>query len=45
MYNSSVTAYNTAIAMFPAKLLAGARQPKEFFAADAGKREDVTVTF
>ena len=45
LYNSSVTAYNTAIAMFPAKLLAGARQPKEFFAADAGKREDVTVTF
>ena len=41
LYNSSVTAYNTAIAMFPAKLLAGSRQPKEFFAADASKREDV----
>ena len=45
LYNSSVTAYNTAIAMFPAKLLAGARQPKEFFAADAGKREDITMSF
>ena len=40
-----VTAYNTAIAMFPAKLLAGSRQPKEFFAADASKREDVKMTF
>ena len=45
LYNSSVTAYNTAIAMFPAKLLAGPRQPKEFFAADIGKREDVKMTF
>ena len=45
LYNVSVTDYNTAIAMFPAKLLAGSRQPKEFFAADAGKREDVKMTF
>ena len=45
LYNSSVTAYNTAIAMFPAKLLAGLRQPKEFFAADASKCEDVNITF
>lgn len=45
LYNSSVTAYNTAIAMFPAKLLAGPRQPKDFFAADAGKREDVKMSF
>ena len=45
LYNSNVTAYNTAIAMFPAKLLAGSRQPKEFFAADASKREDVKMTF
>ena len=45
LYNSSVTAYNMAIAMFPAKLLAGSRQPKEFFAADASKREDVKMTF
>ena len=41
LYNSNVTAYNTAIAMFPAKLLAGSRRPKEFFAADASKLEDV----
>ena len=45
LYNSNVTAYNTAIAMFPAKILAGSHQPKEFFAADAGKREDVQMTF
>ena len=45
LYNANVAAYNTAIAMFPAKLLAGARQPKEFFAADEGKKEDVKLTF
>ena len=45
LYNSNVAVYNTAIAMFPAKLLAGSRQPKEFFAADAGKREDITMSF
>lgn len=45
LYNTNVTAYNTAIAMFPAKLLAGSRQPKEFFAADETKREDVKITF
>ena len=45
LYNSSVTAYNTAIAMFPAKLPAGSRQPVEFFAADSSKREDVKTSF
>ena len=45
LYNSNVAVYNTAIAMFPAKLLAGSRQPKEFFAADVGKREDITMSF
>lgn len=45
LYNANVTAYNTAIAMFPAKLLAGSRQPKEFFAADKTKREDVKMMF
>ena len=44
-YNTSVSSYNTAIAMFPAKLLAGSRQPQEFFATDASKREDVKMTF
>ena len=45
LYNSNVTAYNTAIAMFPAKILAGSHQLKEFFAADAGKRVDVKMKF
>ena len=45
LYNTSVSSYNTAIAMFPAKLLAGSRQPQEFFATDASKREDVKMTF
>lgn len=45
LYNTSVTAYNTAIAMFPAKLLSGGRQPKEFFAAEEHKREDVKMAF
>ena len=45
LYNTSVTSYNTAIAMFPAKLIAGSRQPKEFFAADESKREDVKMSF
>ena len=45
LYNNNVSSYNTAIAMFPANILAGSRQPKEFFAADAEKREDVKMTF
>ena len=45
LYNASVTAYNTAIAMFPAKILAGSRQPKEFFAADESKKADVKIEF
>lgn len=45
LYNTGVTAYNTAIAMFPAKLLAGTRQPKEFFVSEDGKREDVKMSF
>lgn len=45
LYNTSVTTYNTAIAMFPAKLFAGGCQPKEFFAADETKRSDVKMTF
>ena len=44
LYNTSVTSYNTAIAMFPAKILSGSRQPKEFFAAEESKREDVKMT-
>ena len=45
LYNTNVTAYNTAIAMFPAKLLAGGRQRKEFFTADASKFENVKMSF
>lgn len=45
LYNSNVSVYNTAIVMFPAKLLAGDRQPKEFFGADSNKRDDVKMTF
>ncbi len=45
LYNSNVTAYNTAIVMFPASLLAGGRQAKEFFVAEEHKREDVKMTF
>ena len=45
LYNASVTSYNTAISMFPAKLLAGSRQPKDFFAANASKHEDVKMSF
>lgn len=45
LYNANVSSYNTAIAVFPAKLLAGSRQPLEFFAADESKREDVKMAF
>lgn len=45
LYNTNVFDYNTAIAMFPARLMAGGRQPKEFFAADEAKREDVKMMF
>ena len=45
LYNANVTVYNTAIEMFPAKLLAGGRTPKEFFEAEDEKREDVKIEF
>lgn len=45
LYNTNVTAYNTAIAMFPAKLLAGSRQPKAFFEAEEPKRQDISINF
>ena len=43
LYNTSVTNYNTAIAVFPASLLAGGRSAKDFFATDETKKQDVTV--
>ena len=45
VYNANVTRYNTSIAVFPASLLAGKRQPKEFFEAEESKREDVEIRF
>lgn len=45
LYNANVTQYNTAIAMFPASLLAGGRDKKEFFVAESYKREDVKMEF
>ncbi len=45
LYNANVTAYNTAIAVFPNKLLAGGRTPKEVFEAESYKREDVKMSF
>lgn len=45
LYNANVTAYNTAIVMVPASLLAGARKPLEFFEAEEAKRADVTMSF
>ena len=45
LYNTNVTSYNTAIEMFPAKLLAGGRRPKEFFESEEYKRADVKMQF
>lgn len=45
LYNANVTAYNTAIAVFPSSILRGSRQPKEFFAADESKKADVKIEF
>lgn len=45
VYNANVSAYNTAIAMAPASLLAGGRQSKAFFEAEQHKREDVKISF
>ncbi len=45
LYNANVTAYNTAIAVFPAKLLAGGCVPKEMFVAESYKRSDVKMEF
>ena len=45
LYNASVSNYNAAIAVFPDKLLARGRSPREFFEAEDAKREDVKVQF
>ena len=43
LYNSCVSDYNTAITVFPARLLTGGRQPQPFFEVEAGKTEDVDL--
>ena len=45
LYNSSVRTYNTAIEIFQTELLAGQREPYEFFVAESHKREEVKMTF
>ena len=45
IYNANVTNYNTSIKLFPGKLLAGKRSPKEFFEAEDYKKEDVKMQF
>ena len=45
LYNASVTSYNTAIVMFPAKLLAGGRSAAAFFETQDEKKNDVEMTF
>jgi LemA protein len=46
LYNSNVTAYNTAIVMYPASIIANAKHLKkrELFAADEAKKADVKMT-
>ncbi len=45
LYNANVTAYNTAIVMFPASLLAGGRTKKDLFIMEESKRQDVSMKF
>jgi len=45
LYNANVTAYNTAISMFPASLLAGGCTKKEVFVAEEHKKKDVVMDF
>lgn len=47
LYNSNVTLYNTAIAVFPTSIVAGAMnlQNAEFFVADEAKKADVQMNF
>lgn len=45
LYNSNVSLYNTAITLFPARLLAGKRLPETFFETDESKKADVPLRF
>lgn len=47
LYNSNVTAYNTAIAVFPSSMVAKSQKAvkREFFVAEETKRSDVAMKF
>jgi LemA protein len=48
LYNSNVTAFNTAVDIFPSSMVAksqGITKEHEFFAAEAAKRGDVKMSF
>ncbi len=47
VYNMNVSAYNQAIAVFPASIIAGMQKliPRDFFAAEEHKRGDVAMNF
>jgi len=47
LYNSNVTAFNTAIDIFPSSVVAKSQKlsKHEFFTAEAAKREDVSTSF
>jgi LemA protein len=47
LYNSNVTAFNTAVGIFPSSVVAKAQRLSmhEFFSAEAAKREDVRTSF
>ena len=45
LYNSSVSAFNTAVAVFPSSIVAGSQhlEKKEFFTAEETKKNDVKI--
>jgi LemA protein len=47
LYNSNVTAFNTAVDVFPSSMVAKSQklQKHDFFIAEAAKREDVKMSF
>ena len=47
LYNSNVTAFNTAVDVFPSSIVAKSQrlQKHDFFIAEAAKREDVKMSF
>ena len=47
LYNSTVTAFNGAIVVFPASVVANSKrlEKREFFSAEENKREDIAMKF